>query len=136
MLKNGVVTQTALRVILVDDHSGFRAAVQSLLALDEQFAVIASTDSAESALEIISRAVHDHEAPPDLVVMDVNMAGMNGMVGAARMVAEHPGVKVVLCSTSPLSQLPPLPRHDDITFVSKDSIDPDALREWASRQRA
>jgi len=49
MLKNGVVTQTALRVILVDDHSGFRAAVQSLLALDEQFAVIASTDSAESA---------------------------------------------------------------------------------------
>lgn len=135
MLQNDVVTQRTLRVMLVDDHSGFRAAVQSLLALDDQFTVIASTDSAEAALEIISFAVHDHEAPPDLVVMDVNMAGMNGMVGASRMVAEHPGVKVVLCSTAPLSQLPPLPRHNDITFVSKDSIDPDALREWVSRQR-
>lgn len=119
------------RVWIVDDHAGFRRAVEALLSVDGRMQVTASMTSAEDALDALARIRDaDREAVPDLIVMDVNMSGMNGMDAAARILCHHPGIRVVVCSTMPATLLPPLPSHADAVFVPKDEIDPDALWAW------
>lgn len=121
------------RVWIVDDHAGFRGAVEALLSVDGRMQVTGSMTSAEEALEALVRLRDvDEDALPDLVVMDVNMSGMNGMDAAAQVLRRYPGIRVAVCSTMPRTMLPPLPAHAHAVFVPKDEIDPDALWAWLS----
>jgi CheY-like chemotaxis protein len=121
-----------VRVLVVDDHAGFRAAVRSMLSVDGRMDVCLSVPSAEAAFDALA-ADEPAVAVPDLVLIDVNMAGMNGMVAAVRLVAQYPGLRVVVSSTAPPANLPPLPEHPDVMFVPKDELDADALWHWATR---
>lgn len=118
--------------MVVDDHAGFRAAVRSLLAVDGRMVVCDEASSVEDALARLAAATADDL--PDLVLMDVNMGGVNGMVGAAAVVAQWPQVMVVVCSTAHRASLPPLPKHPNVMFVPKDELDPDALWHWVCRK--
>jgi two-component system, NarL family, nitrate/nitrite response regulator NarL len=66
------------RVLIVDDHPMIRSAVAMLLE-GSDFAVVASADSAESAMD----AVRDDN--PDMVVLDLAMPGTPGMEVLRRM---------------------------------------------------
>jgi two-component system chemotaxis response regulator CheB len=63
----------AARVLIVDDSRIFRAALAEALAGEEDLRVVGSVFSGEKALEFI------HAAPPDVVTLDVEMPGMNGL---------------------------------------------------------
>ncbi len=121
-----------IRVLVVDDHAGFRAAVRSMLSVDGRMNVVLEAPSAEVAFDMLAALENDADRP-QLVLIDVNMAGMNGMVAAARLMAEHPGVRVVVASTAPMALLPPLPDHPDVTFIPKDELEPDTMWRWATR---
>jgi two-component system nitrate/nitrite response regulator NarL len=61
------------RVLVIDDHPLFRRGVCQLLSLEPGFTIIAE---AASGLEGIEQAkAHD----PDLILLDLNMKGMNGI---------------------------------------------------------
>lgn len=119
--------------MVVDDHAGFRAAVGSLLDVDGRMVVSGEASSVEEALASLNDATADDL--PDLVLMDVNMGGVNGMVGAAEVVARWPQVRVAVCSTAHRASLPPLPDHPNVMFVPKDELDPDALWRWVCHER-
>jgi chemotaxis response regulator CheB len=116
----------AAKIVVVDDHPGFRAALRALASLDERLDVVGEASTVPSALAMLA------DDAPDLVVLDVNIGEINGMDGAAMIVAAHPGVRVLLCSTAPLSQLPPMPSHADVSFVPKQDLDSETLWRWVS----
>jgi two-component system, chemotaxis family, protein-glutamate methylesterase/glutaminase len=63
----------ATRVLIVDDSRTFRAVLGSALAGEEDVVVAGSVYSGEKALRVL------HADPPDLVTLDVEMPGLNGV---------------------------------------------------------
>lgn len=81
-----------LRVMLVDDHAVVRGGFKVLLQTWDDVQVVAEADSGEEALRM-----HDG-VDPDVVVMDIAMAGMGGIEAIKRLVAKHPQVRVLALS--------------------------------------
>lgn len=80
------------RILLADDHEIFREGLQVLLAGQEGFEVVGQVGDGRAALAAV------RELKPHQVVMDLEMAGMNGVDATRRIVSEHPGVKVTCLS--------------------------------------
>lgn len=111
-----------IRLLVVDDHAPFRAAVEVMCVADGEVEVVAEAASIDEALAAL-------DTDPDLVLLDVNLGGVDGVAGARMIRQLHPELPVVLCSTAPLPELPPLPRDPAVTFVPKQDLDPRALRD-------
>ena len=79
----------SLRIVLADDHQMFRHALRALLARDAELEVIAEAASGNEVL-----AIADMQAV-DLVCMDIAMPGMDGIEATRRLLARHPGVRVI-----------------------------------------
>lgn len=80
-----------LTVLLADDHAivrmGFRLLLEGAGAT-----LVQEADSGESALAMYE------QAPPDVLVMDISMPGMGGLAALARLLARHPGARVLMLS--------------------------------------
>jgi DNA-binding NarL/FixJ family response regulator len=63
----------ALTILIADDHKLVREAWSLILNSDERFRVIAECPNAESAIMQVK------DLRPDVVIMDINMPGMNGV---------------------------------------------------------
>lgn len=61
------------RVLVIDDHPLFRRGLSQLLGLEPGFAVVAEAASGQEGIELAKQ--HD----PDLILLDLNMKGMNGI---------------------------------------------------------
>jgi DNA-binding NarL/FixJ family response regulator len=81
-----------VRVFLVDDHDVVRQGVASLLSKHQDIRVVGQAADGQAAIEDVRRC------SPDLVIMDVGMAGLNGIEATRRILAEHGGVKVLALS--------------------------------------
>lgn len=82
-------SSATVNVMLVDDHDVVREGLQMMLSREEDLAIVAQARSGSEALEL-ARQKH-----PDVVVMDVNMPGMNGIAATQQLTAMLPGVAVV-----------------------------------------
>lgn len=82
-----------MRALLADDHALFRAGLTSLLnAWGVQV-----IGQAANGNEAIARA---RELHPDLVLMDINMPGLNGLEATRAIKAEFPDIKVIILTVS------------------------------------
>ncbi len=81
-----------LRILLADDHKILRDGLRKLLESKEGFQVVAVAANGHDALSLTKK----HR--PDLVILDIAMPILNGIDATRRMVAEVPGVKVVILS--------------------------------------
>jgi DNA-binding NarL/FixJ family response regulator len=80
----------ALRLLLVDDHALFRDGLVGLFAYQNDFRVVGEAEDAREALEK-ARALG-----PDLVLMDIDLPGEDGVAATRRIKAEMPEVAVVM----------------------------------------
>jgi hemolysin D len=71
-----------IRIILVDDNNSIRETLCSYLAPQPDFKIVGSVDNAQTAIEQIKTL------NPDIVLMDIEMPGMNG-VEATRMISRQ-----------------------------------------------
>ncbi len=78
-----------MRAVVVDDHPVFRKGLVALLAADG----IDVVGEAENGLQAIAVVA---EANPDVVLMDLGLPELGGVEATERIVAEHPGVRVVV----------------------------------------
>jgi DNA-binding NarL/FixJ family response regulator len=81
-----------IRILLADDHALVRAGISALLTRIPGVEVIAEAADGREALALVKAHV------PDLVLMDISMAGLNGLEAAARIAKEHPEVRVLMLS--------------------------------------
>lgn len=78
-----------ITILLTDDHTLVREAWQCTLNSDPRFKIIAEASSAEEAVELASK-LH-----PDIIVMDINLPGMNGIEAVKRLRQNAPGSKIL-----------------------------------------
>ena len=66
-------------VIIIDDHALFRKGVSQMISIDSEFTVIGEAASGEDGLLLVEKL------KPDLVLIDLNMKGMNGLQALAHI---------------------------------------------------
>jgi DNA-binding NarL/FixJ family response regulator len=78
------------RILLVDDHQLFRDGLKALLHSAPDIAVIGEADSGEEAIRMaLTRC-------PDVILMDLQMPGVNGIQAARHIVRDLPQVKILM----------------------------------------
>lgn len=82
--------QDPIRLLIADDHPMFRGGLRVALSATPGFDVVAEAASGAAAVELAG--VHQ----PDVVIMDVNMPGLNGIDATRRIVAESPHIGVLI----------------------------------------
>ena len=81
------------RVIVVEDHPAMRLAIRSLLAQDPQFEIVGEADDGNAGLNL----VRQHK--PDLVILDLNLPGMDGMDLLARVHIFDENIRLLVLSS-------------------------------------
>jgi DNA-binding NarL/FixJ family response regulator len=118
-----MVSTAMIRVLIVDDQETYRSAARMVVSLTDGFEVAGEADSGEAAVEMVV------DLHPDLVLMDVNMAGMDGLE-ATRIISERGGPPVLVLSTYEASEFEDRARRAGaIGFVSKADFDPVSLTQ-------
>jgi two-component system invasion response regulator UvrY len=120
---------TDLAVLVVDDQAPFRSAARAVVGRMDGFAVVGEAVNGEEAVAMAT------ELRPALVLMDINMPGINGVEATRRIVAAEPEVVVVLCSTYNPQDLPPDASTSGArAYLNKEEFGPAELRRiWAER---
>jgi DNA-binding NarL/FixJ family response regulator len=79
-----------IRVVVADDHLLIRQGVRALLGSLEGIEVVGEAADGEEAIAV-AKATH-----PDVVMMDLHMPGTDGVTATRRLVAEMPGIAVLV----------------------------------------
>ncbi len=116
-------------VLIVDDQSLFRRAAASVVRATPGFEVVGEAESGEQAVELAELL------QPALVLMDINMAGINGIEATRRITSGHPRIVVVLLSTYQRQDLPADAHSSGMAaYVNKEEFGPQVLADvWAGR---
>ena len=78
------------RVLIVDDHTLLRAGLRALLSQDADIEIVGEADNGRDAVRAIGVRV------PDLVLMDLNMPGMNGLEAIVDIKRRYPETRVLV----------------------------------------
>lgn len=81
-----------VKVMIVDDIAGTREQLRKLLSFDPDIDVVAMASSGEEAVSTVA------EAYPDIVLMDVNLPGMDGIAATGKIIEIVPAVQVIMLS--------------------------------------
>lgn len=80
------------RVLIADDSAAVREALISLLGADPQFEVVGAAGDGLEAIQMT------HQLTPDLVIMDAQMPGLDGVEATRRIKRAFPMVGILFFS--------------------------------------
>ncbi len=83
----------SIRILIADDHPVVRAGLQGMLTSQPDFELVGE---AASGTEAVTLSAHLH---PDVVLMDLRMAEMDGAVATAHIQSQQPGTAVLILTT-------------------------------------
>lgn len=82
-----------MKIMIVDDHFVVRSGLVASLELEEGFEVVAEAESGEAAPELYA------ETRPEVVLMDLQLPGWNGIETTERILEVDPAARVLVFST-------------------------------------
>jgi DNA-binding NarL/FixJ family response regulator len=88
-----VTADKPLRIVIADDQASVREGLVLLLGGLPGIEVVGAAADGEQALELVA------EHKPDAILLDLHMPVLDGIATTRRLVAEHPGVAVVVLTT-------------------------------------
>jgi len=121
---------SAVSVLAVDDHPRFLEAAQAVVEAAPGFRWAGGASSGEEALAAAGRE------RPDVVLVDVNMPGMDGFELARALRHSHPRTLVALISAQHPDELPEAAADSAVGDVlPKENLRPSWLREiWRAHR--
>jgi len=78
-----------IKVLIADDHSLFREGLRKLLESDSSLEIVSEVGDGQGAINVTRKF------KPNLVLMDINMPGTNGLVATQVIKREFPATKVI-----------------------------------------
>src|SRR5215813_13766079 len=85
-----MVSEHSIRVLIADDHPVFRFGMRALLESQPDLVVVAEAQDGEESVRL-AQSLH-----PDVVVMDVNMLGLNGIEATRRITASDSDAAILV----------------------------------------
>jgi DNA-binding NarL/FixJ family response regulator len=79
-----------IKILLVDDHQMVREGIKSVINSREDYKVVGEASNGEEAVE------KAFKLKPDVVVMDINMPGMNGIEAVMKIKNLNKGIKILM----------------------------------------
>jgi DNA-binding NarL/FixJ family response regulator len=125
-----ITENKTISIAVVDDDASIRAALADAVDGFAGCKCVGRYSSGGDALTGIPLNL------PDVVLMDINMPGMNGVEATRQIVAAEPDTVVILCSTYTPQDLPPDASTSGArAYVNKEEFAPAQLmRIWAERE--
>ena len=118
-----------VKVLIVDDQEPFRMAARMVVEATDGFEVAGEVETGEASVEAV------RELNPDLVLMDVNLPGINGLDATRQILAaDAAGTTVLLLSTYEEEEYAPRAAESGAAaYIPKSSFSPDRLADaWAA----
>ncbi|MEM8872433.1 MAG: response regulator transcription factor [Pseudomonadota bacterium] len=81
-----------IRILIADDHPLVVEGVRGVLETYDTLTVVGTASNGEEALAAFDRDT------PDVVLMDLNMPGMNGLAATEILLERHPGARILILS--------------------------------------
>jgi DNA-binding NarL/FixJ family response regulator len=117
----------AVRVLIVDDQEPFRLAARAVVEAADGFEVAGEVDTGEASVQAA------RELTPDLVLMDVNLPGIDGLEATRQILDGSDAVVVLLLSTYEAEEY--APRAAEVgaaDYIPKSDFEPERLAEaWS-----
>ena len=91
-----------IRLLVVDDQSMVRGAIATLLSLENDLEVLGQAGDGRQALAVLADLAAlsgRNRAPVDVVLMDVEMPGGDGITACAQIRQRYPGTRVLMLTT-------------------------------------
>lgn len=85
---------STIKVLVVDDHDLFRRGLTEVLGEEDDIQVVGEARNGQQAIE------QAEETSPDVVFMDLNMPGQNGIEATAYLTQKWPDLKVLVLTVS------------------------------------
>src|SRR3954468_14796397 len=87
-------TKPKIRIVVADDHPIFRDGLCRLLALEEDFEVVAQAQDGRQVLDVLQQ----HE--PDILLLDLKMPGLDGLATLQRLQIAKNKTRVIVLTAS------------------------------------
>jgi DNA-binding NarL/FixJ family response regulator len=84
----------SIKVVIADDHRAFAEALAATMRMEQDFRVVAIVHDGEAAIEVAS------DKAPDVVLMDLQMPGVDGIAATRRIKEKSPETRVVILSAT------------------------------------
>jgi DNA-binding NarL/FixJ family response regulator len=90
----GIPARPKIRIVVADDHPIFRDGLCKLLALEEDFEVVAQAQDGRQVLDVLQQ----HE--PDILLLDLKMPGLDGLATLQRIQVSKNKTRVIVLTAS------------------------------------
>ncbi|MHC4574137.1 MAG: response regulator [Planctomycetota bacterium] len=95
-------SESEVRVLIVDDHPIVRQGLIQLINQERGLVVCADVEDADQALEVLRKA------QVDLAIVDISLAGMNGVQLTEKIKSEYPHLPVLIVTM-----------HDELDYLER-----------------
>lgn len=113
-----------IQTLIVDDQEAFRSAARLVVELAGGFLIAGEAETGEDGVRMAA------ELRPDLVLMDMNLPGIDGLEATRQIMTALPDTRVIALSTYEEFSDRAL-AAGAVAFISKSEFDPDVLtRTW------
>ncbi len=82
--------ESKIRVLIADDHPLFRQGIKQILELEKDIIVVAQAANGDDAVQLA------REHKPDVILMDINMPGSNGLQAIKEIKDENISSKIIV----------------------------------------
>jgi DNA-binding NarL/FixJ family response regulator len=118
------MSKETIRIALVDDHALMRKGLANLIECFGNCSIVLEANNGNDLFQQLPNQMH-----PDIVLMDINMPGMNGFLATEKLKKEYPHIKVlVLTVVDHESAVIRIMRKGARGYILKDS-DPQELKK-------